>query len=1269
MAKPADDKQAEIAAIRSSGLFLSEWYLARRRPAVDQGGDGAADFCRAGWREGASPNPYFSTEFYLAQNPDVRAAGINPLLHYIACGEAEGRAPCPFFDPLWYRATYNIAPPTLCLRHFLERRFTGQVNPVPVFDAAYYLDNNPDVAAGGADPFEHFLCFGWNEGRNPAAAFDVKFYLNRYKAALHGMNPLLHYLAHRQFGGVFPSRPPQEQLVPGAIRQANRPSPYFEEVRALPPAARPRAKLLAYYLPQFHRVPENDAWWGKGFTDWTNLARAAPRFVGHLQPRAPRDLGYYSLDDPGTLPRQIALAKGAGLFGFVFYFYWFNRHRLLEQPLEQLLADAGIDFPFCVMWANENWTRRWDGLEREVLIAQEYRDSDDAALVAAFARLFKDRRYIRVQGRPLLMIYRIDLVPNARSRLKTWRQMFRDAHGEEPLIVMAQSLGDYDPEPYGLDGAVEFPPHKLSQRARPINDELDLLDAEFDAAVFRYEQIAKISLAMPEPDYPLIKTVVPGWDNDPRREGKGLVLHGATPKLYQAWLEKLVTHAERNPFFGEPLLCVNAWNEWAEGAFLEPDIHFGGAFLNATASALCPDARRDTAGAVLLVGHDAQPHGAQMLLLHLARHYQRQWGLQVQLLLLGVGPLMSRYEACATVTVAYDRTIIGNHVERFREAGIRTAIVNSAASARVVPQLAARGIAATLLIHEMPRLLKEHNLEVQAKLGGGTAARLVFSSDFVRRQFCAAVDLPEARGSILPQGNYQNIVFDAAARRAARKRLGIADEAFLVLGVGFADLRKGFDLFLQMARGLAGRRRDVHCLWVGEIHFDLKTYLGPEMEQAIAAGRFHHIGFTDTVAQYFAAADVYALTSREDPYPTVVLEALACGVPCVAFDDTGGIPELLRGRGAGRVSRPSDVADFTAQVEALLDHAALRAARPRLVKMAQASFGFTGYAAALLRLAQPGLRGVSACVLNYNYARYLPGRLNTVFGQTYPVQEVLFFDDASTDGSVAAATALAAAAGRDMTVLTNPQNSGSAFAQWRRAVEAASGEFIWIAEADDECAPDFLQALMRVLAEAEAEAKAGAPLLAFTDSKAVGEDGAPVMASYQGYYLQSGAAALTASGVWPADEFARRFLTERNLIPNVSAVLWRREALRMALRRCEDLADWRVAGDWRLYLELLAGAAGSVVYVAAPLNTHRRHEAGVTQRLDAPAHAAEIGRIHAIAAERLRLDTAGRAGQERYLELIKVQFGLQPKPKAKLGRNPAKATNAGAAILATPGKV
>ncbi len=1237
----ADNLQTEIMVIRQSGLFLSPWYLAQHRDVEARGEDGVSHFCQIGWRNGARPNPYFDPAWYLAQNPEIAAAGVNPLLHYIAFGDAEGRDPSPYFSVRWYRETYGLTAPGLSLQHYLDRRFTGQVNPVPLFDAAYYLEHNPDVAAGGADPFEHFLIFGAAEGRNPSAEFDIAFYLNRYDTLLGGQNPLLHYLANRESGQFMPARPAREGLIPAALKLATRPSPHFEELRPLPAHAQRKARLLAYYLPQFHQIPENDAWWGKGFTDWTNLGRALPRFAGHLQPRVPRDLGYYALDNPQTLPRQIAMAKAAGLSGFVFYTYWFNRHRLLEKPLEQLLADASLDFPFCVMWANENWTRRWDGLEREVLIAQEYLESDDAALVACYARLFADPRYIRVQGRPLWMIYRVTLIPAAAARIAKWRRMFRELHNEDPMIVMAQSLGDYDPAPYGLDGAVEFPPHKLSQETERLNGTLDLLDPDFNATVHDYEALAQTSLRIPPPDYPLIKTIVPGWDNDPRREGKGLVLHGATPDKYQAWLEKLVDYTAKHPFHGERILCVNAWNEWAEGAFLEPDVHFGAAFLNATGRALCERATAGFSAGILLIGHDAHPHGAQLLLLHIARRLRRQWGIKVHLLLLGVGPLLGPYYETADVAIAYDKTIIGNLLDKYRAAGIRSAIVNSAACARVVPWAEQRGIKTTLLVHEMPQLLQEYNLEIQARLGAAAASHLVFAASYVAEKFTAALNLQHASRIILPQGNYQNMAFNAATRARIRRALNVEDEDFLVLGAGFGYIRKGFDLFLQLARKFSTQRGSVHFIWVGDIEPTLRTYLAPEMNKLIATGRFHHIPFTERVAEYFSAADIFTLTSREDPYPTVVIEALACGIPCVAFDESGGIPELLHREKAGRVARLADMDDFLAQMTSLLDHEKLHQLRPRLAAMAAEKFDFPAYVEKLLHLAQPGLRSVSAAVINYNYAQHLPARLESIFAQTYPLAEILFLDDASTDTSLTVAQTTADAAQREIRIIANAANTGSVFAQWRRAAREAKGEFIWLCEADDSAAPTFLSRLM------EAMSGAHPPLLAFTDSRAVDETGKQVMPSYQSYYFDSGVKELAASGIWEARTFAQRILAVRNLIPNVSAVLWRREALLAALDAVPDIETWRLAGDWRLYLALLTGQPGSVVYLAEPLNTHRRHAGGVTQRLSPKAHTAEIAAMHKIIVKTLKPGKHIPAEQAAYLARIRAQLNPARPDAAK----------------------
>ncbi len=1127
-----------MAHIQASGLFLADWYTARHKELETLGVDPLEYFCRRGWRQGDRPNPYFDPAYYLATNQDVLRAGLNPLLHFITYGDQEGRNPSQQFDVKWYRNQFQLSRDENSLRHFLDRRFSGEVAPVPVFDPQYYFETNPDVAASGSDPFEHFLAFGVPELRAPAAGFDMKFYLSRYGDVLGGQNPLLHYLANRDSGKFVPARPEHEKLIPGAVKTATRPSAYFEEFRPVPATAPRRAKLLAFYLPQFHATAENDAWWGKGFTDWTNLSRGLPRFAGHLQPRVPRDLGFYALDDAKILRRQIAMAQGGGLSGFVFYFYWFNGKRLLDAPLSALLADAALNFPFCVMWANENWTRRWDGLEREVLMMQEYFTRDDLALIDCLANMFADTRYIRIEGRPLLMLYRAGLVPDAAARIAAWREMFRERHNENPLIVMAQSIGDYDPTPYGLDGAVEFPPHKISDEVATVNHRLDLLDPEFTAATYDYQAIAEASVAAARPDYPLIKTILPGWDNDPRREGKGLVLHEATPAKYQAWLEQLVADTGRNRFYGEPLICVNAWNEWAEGAFLEPDIHFGAAFLNATGRAICGAAVPGKA-ALLLVGHDAQPHGAQLLLLDLARRYRQVWGIEVHVLLLGAGPLVTAYQQVAEVSLTNEKSVTAALLRRYAALGIRGALVNTSSAARLVPALAALGIAATLLIHEMPNMLREHNLQVQARLGVAPAKHVVFASDFGRRRFCEAVSVKLDHALIMPQGNYQNIGVDAAARARTRQRLGVDDSAFLVLGAGFADLRKGFDLFLQIARRVQRQRDDVHFIWVGEIQPLLKTYLSAEM----GCERFHHIGFTNAVAEYFAAADVYALTSREDPFPAVAVEALGAGMPVVAFEESGGIPALIRAHKAGRVAKFGDADDFRLKLASLLDHDKLTADQARLAALGAAQFSQTDYARNLLLAALPGLKTVSVCVLNYNYARFLRPRLNAIFAQTYPVCEILFFDDASTDDSVALAEDLAKQHRREMKITANATNSGAVFAQWRRAVEAASGEYVWLAEADDACAPDFLRRLMEGMAAVEN------PVLAVADARVIDAAGRLVAPAYQSAYRDAGAVGLSISGVWPAREFAQKFLSVRNLIFNVSGVVWRRDALLAALRR------------------------------------------------------------------------------------------------------------------------
>ena len=345
----------------------------------------------------------------------------------------------------------------------------------------------------------------------------------------------------------------------------------------------PRALLLAFYLPQYHAIPENDQFWGKGFTEWRQIARGASRFPGHYQPRIPRDLGFYDLNSFSTLRAQAALAKGAGIHAFAYYYYWFNGKRVLEKPLNMLL-DSDLDMPFMILWANENWTRTWDGSESEVLLRQDYRQEDEDDLLRDLSRHFLDERYVRVGGRPLFCIYNPDNIPEPIATINRWRYILRSRYSIEPLIFMAQTFGARDPREYGCDGALEFPPHKTAEklvgRLTP-----DAYTPGYASQIIAYDNFVDASLSEEPPEYPLIKTAVPSWDNESRRPNRSLTLEGLSPAKYQAWLRTLITRAFDHTILGTPIVAINAWNEWAEAAYLEPDVYFGASYLNATARA------------------------------------------------------------------------------------------------------------------------------------------------------------------------------------------------------------------------------------------------------------------------------------------------------------------------------------------------------------------------------------------------------------------------------------------------------------------------------------------------------------------------------------------------------------------------------------------------------------------------------------------------------------------------------------------------------------
>jgi lipopolysaccharide biosynthesis protein len=362
-------------------------------------------------------------------------------------------------------------------------------------------------------------------------------------------------------------------------------------------------RLIAFYLPQYYPIPENDQWWGKGFTEWRNVVQARPLFKGHYQPHLPADLGFYDLRLPEVREAQAELARDHGVTGFCYYHFWFNGRRLLNRPFDEVLQMGKPKFPFCLCWANENWTRRWDGKEQAVLLAQEYSPQDDQRHIEHLMPAFEDERYIKVNGRPLLLVYRTGLLPDPARTAEAWRRACQAAGFPDLYLVRVDSFSvDHAvPADIGFDAAVEFAPHWRTLPPRRFQrDEWDVQQRFYNAMqkagllslayknhnIYSYAALSNTMRSRPLGSYKCFRCVTPGWDNSPRRNYGAAVFHGSTPELYERWLGAIVQETLYHRGGDESIVFVNAWNEWAEGSHLEPDLRWGRAYLEATRRAV-----------------------------------------------------------------------------------------------------------------------------------------------------------------------------------------------------------------------------------------------------------------------------------------------------------------------------------------------------------------------------------------------------------------------------------------------------------------------------------------------------------------------------------------------------------------------------------------------------------------------------------------------------------------------------------------------------------
>ena len=413
------DRSSLAVASAMQALFDPSWYTRKYGYTTTTGMSPLQHYLMVGGRLGYDPHPLFDTRWYLSQRPKNEELTISPLEDYILHGAEKGYSPHPQFDSNFYTKNYpdSIGNGLTSLAQYLTIGWKLGYQPNPHFDPEFYIGIYPDVAAAGLEPLTHFVQWGQVEGRAGSA-----------EAA--------------PFRFVEPSF-----TIPR--------TPFFLNEIVIS-----RVKAIAFYLPQFHPIPENDRWWGEGFTEWNNVRAGRPNFPGHYQPHVPADLGYYDLRDPEVLRKQTELAKATASMASVFITIGSEAKSCLISPIRTMLETGKPDFPFCICWANENWTRRWDGREDDVLIAQSHSPEDDVNFIRRVENVLLQKNYIRVRGEPLLLVYRPSLFPDSLETTERWRDYFRrKGHGELHLVMVRSFHDQTDPQAYGFDAAVQFPPH------------------------------------------------------------------------------------------------------------------------------------------------------------------------------------------------------------------------------------------------------------------------------------------------------------------------------------------------------------------------------------------------------------------------------------------------------------------------------------------------------------------------------------------------------------------------------------------------------------------------------------------------------------------------------------------------------------------------------------------------------------------------------------------------------------------------------------------
>ncbi len=992
-------------------------------------------------------------------------------------------------------------------------------------------------------------------------------------------------------------------------------------------------KPIAFYLPQYHEIPENNKWWGKGFTEWTNVKKSKQVIEEHTQPDLPnKDIGLYSLDKVSTLKRQAKIARNYGVYGFNIYFYWFNGKTLLENPLNLFYENKDIDINFSICWANENWTKTWDGKDNEILIEQKHSKKDDLSFIKYISKYFDDDRYIKINGKPLISVYRPSLLPDIQATFKIWRDWCREAINKDIHIAYTDSFDDFYPDDIGADSVIEFPPN----RTGPLTAKHTKLSTFSNPKVYSLNSVLLKSKEK-ETNERTLRGMCPSWDNTPRR-GKGATIFlDNSSQQFKDWSNFIFEENSKFPD-REGYCFINAWNEWGEGANLEPTEKYGYRYLEKLNESLNEN---ESSEKIAIVTHDLFQHGAQLLALNIGADL-KSTGHEIAFISLLDGPLKDQYASVGDLHIPTPEYNIEDIARNLRQKGFQKAIINTTVGGIVTDKLKNSNFKCINLIHELSSVLEDYNLKDHAQIISNYSDEIIFPSSEVHESFKKFLGTKiKAKTSILTQGIYKKskyYFFDSKdeLKNMARKKLKISSNKKIILGCGFADERKGFDLYLESASKLMKTQKNVYAIWIGNFKDNFSDKMFNKLVPKKLRKNFYFPGFVENTEDYYAAADIFALTSREDPFPSVIFESFETLTPIVGFHNAGGFENLFSS-GYGILVKHNDTDALAKAYSKILKRCPIDVSKSK--DLLYSRFNLRKYNHQLLSKLGVDSIKISVIVPNYNYGDLIYERLKNVSNQKYNSWEIIILDDCSTDNSCSEIERFI----NDFPLLPikfikNKKNSGNVFKQWLKGSKEATGDYIWIAEADDLADTSFLPKMEKTIDE-----NIG---LSFCMSNIIDEN-TKSQGSYDDTdYLKQTNINWNKNKVFSDASDKSQLLGIRNTILNASSALIKRNLIIKPLEDLVGIKKMRFCGDWYTYIDIAKNS--NIAYRKDKLNYHRRHTESITSKSFKNDHFIEMEKIHTIAAKSFNLKTSQKTEQNKFRnDAIKEHQGIKDNLRIK----------------------